>query len=206
MSDAIEETLEEGQGQRRIILVVALLVMFGSLGFVSFGHLGENLVYYWDCSQVVEAGEDAYGATIRLGGVVKEGSLDWDENSNELNFQVTDGKTILDVHATGAPPQMFREGIGVVVEGTMVKATGAGRFESDRFIPPAIPENAPNTEAASAMSTIDRPKIEIPNSPIIAPPLFCIIQQRLYPLLGPYIHSSASPSNDLIQIGRPLWP
>lgn len=136
MSDSVEtETVSEaGQGQQRMILVVALLVMFGALGFVSFGSLDENLVYYWDCSQVVEAGEQAYGATIRLGGVVKEGSLDWDPESNELDFQVTDGKTTLNVHATGAPPQMFREGIGVVVEGTMVKATGGGRFESERLM------------------------------------------------------------------------
>ena len=45
----------------------------------------------------------------------EEGSLDWDPESNELDFQITDGKSTLDVHATGAP-QMFREGIGVVVE------------------------------------------------------------------------------------------
>ncbi len=136
MSDVTETTAgsPKAQGQRRMILVLALLVMFGALGFVSLGNLGDNLVYYWDCSQVVEAGEDAYGATIRLGGVVKEGSLDWDENSNELNFQVTDGKNTLNVHATGAPPQMFREGIGVVVEGTMVKATGGGKFESERLM------------------------------------------------------------------------
>ena len=87
MSDAVEtETASEtGQGQRRMILVGALLVMFGALGVISFGSLDENLVYYWDCSQVVEAGEQAYGATIRLGGVVKEGSLDWDpERTNSI--------------------------------------------------------------------------------------------------------------------------
>ena len=136
MSDTVEAEMsnETGQGSRRMILVVALMIMFGALGFVSFGNLGENLVYYWDCSQVVEAGDKAYGATIRLGGVVKEGSLDWDPESNELNFQVTDGKAELNVHATGAPPQMFREGIGVVVEGTMVKSSGGGLFESDRLM------------------------------------------------------------------------
>lgn len=136
MSEAVETEAASGagQGQRRMILVGALLVMFGALGVISFGSLDDNLVYYWDCSQVVEAGEQAYGATIRLGGVVKDGSLDWDPESNELDFQVTDGKATLDVHATGAPPQMFREGIGVVVEGTMVKATGGGRFESERLM------------------------------------------------------------------------
>ena len=134
MDNTVEAGENGGQGSQRMILVVALLVMFAALGFVSFGNIGENLVYYWDCSQVVEAGDKAFGATIRLGGVVKEGSLDWQADRNELNFQVTDGRTTLDVHATGAPPQMFREGIGVVVEGTMVKTEGVGRFESDRLM------------------------------------------------------------------------
>ena len=134
MSEAVETTNATDPVQRRMVLVVALLVMFGALGFVSLANLGDNLVYYWDCSQIIEAGDEAYGATIRLGGVVKEGSLDWNAESNELNFQVTDGITTLDVHATGAPPQMFREGIGVVVEGTMVKVIGGGRFESERLM------------------------------------------------------------------------
>lgn len=134
MSEAVETATATHSAQRRLVLLVALLVMFGALGFVSLANLGDNLVYYWDCSQIIEAGDEAYGATIRLGGVVKEGSLDWNAESNELNFQVTDGITTLDVHATGAPPQMFREGIGVVVEGTMVKVIGGGRFESERLM------------------------------------------------------------------------
>lgn len=132
MSD--DTQVENELGQRRIILVIALLVMFGTLGFVSLGNLGENLVYYWDCSEVVDAGEDAFGATIRLGGVVKEGSLDWKADSNDLKFEVTDGTHSLKVIATGAPPQMFREGIGVVVEGTMVKSNEGDVFKSERLM------------------------------------------------------------------------
>jgi len=63
--------------------------------------------------------------------VVKAGSLDWNENSNELNFELSDGTSIIKVHASGAPPEMFREGIGVLVEGTMVQG---GTFESDRLM------------------------------------------------------------------------
>ena len=48
MSDAVDTENVNDTGQRRLVLVVALLVMFGALGFVSLGNLGENLVYYWD--------------------------------------------------------------------------------------------------------------------------------------------------------------
>ena len=122
------------QVKNQLAALVALTVAGGFVAYMAFGDIGENLVYFWDVDQLLEKGDKALGATIRLGGVVKEGSLDWDAESNELNFQVTDGITTLDVHATGAPPQMFREGIGVVVEGTMVKVTGGGRFESERLM------------------------------------------------------------------------
>ena len=117
--------------QRRVFLVIALLVATLALGYVSFSSLGENLVYYWNPTQVVEAGDKAYGASIRLGGVVKEGTMVWDDKSNDLKFEVTDGVQVIKVHAKGAPPQMFREGIGVVVEGTLVKG---GIFESSRLM------------------------------------------------------------------------
>lgn len=118
--------------QRRLFLVVALGAAGLGLGVIASGSLGENLVYYWDAGQVLDAGQKAVGATIRLGGIVLPGSLDWKAESNELHFTVEDaaGRQVA-IHATGAPPQMFREGIGVVVEGTM---TSAGVFESDRLM------------------------------------------------------------------------
>ena len=119
------------QQQRRLFLILSLLVAGGALAFVSLGNIGENLVYYWNPTEVLEQKEAAYGATIRMGGVVKAGTLDWNENSNELNFELSDGTSIIKVHASGAPPEMFREGIGVLVEGTMVQG---GTFESDRLM------------------------------------------------------------------------
>ncbi len=117
--------------QRRLFLVGALVVAGGALGAVAFGSMGENLVYYWDPTQLVAAGDDGVGATVRLGGVVKAGTVQWQPEANSLKFIVTDGKVEVPVEATGAPPQMFREGIGVVVEGTLTKS---GVFTSDRLM------------------------------------------------------------------------
>ena len=117
--------------KRRLTLVAALAVAGTALAFISFGNIGENLVYYWDPTQLSEAGDKSIGATIRLGGVVKKDTVNWKPDDSELAFTVSDGTTDVPVHCTGAPPQMFREGIGVVVEGTM---TGAGVFESSRLM------------------------------------------------------------------------
>ena len=117
--------------QRRLALVLVLLFAMGAIGFVSMGNIGENLVYYWNTTELIEHGDKAIGADIRLGGVVKEGTLKWDETKNELEFEIGDGTTYVKVFAKGAPPQMFREGIGVLVEGTMVSE---GYFESNRLM------------------------------------------------------------------------
>ncbi len=117
--------------KRRLFMVGALGIAAAGLGFVAFGNIGENLVYYWDPSQLVAAGDKSIGATIRLGGVVKEGTMNWNPDASELEFVVSNGEDDVQVHCTSAPPQMFREGIGVVVEGTMTKADV---FESSRLM------------------------------------------------------------------------
>jgi cytochrome c-type biogenesis protein CcmE len=123
--------MSETAKSRRMFLAGALLVAGAALAFVAFGNIGENLVYYWDPTQLVAAGDKSIGATIRLGGVVKDGTMNWNPDASELEFTVSDGVEEVPVHCSGAPPQMFREGIGVVVEGTM---TGAGIFESSRLM------------------------------------------------------------------------
>ena len=122
---------DAGAGQRRLFLVVALLVMGGALAAIASGALTEEIVYYWGPTEVLEAGAKAQGADIRLAGVVVEGSKQWDEQSHTLRFDVSDTRHTISVVNKGAPPQMFREGIGVVVEGTLKPD---GTFESYRLM------------------------------------------------------------------------
>lgn len=110
------------QTRNRLIAVVALLVAGAGLTLVAFGNLGENLVYYWRPSEMLSQGEKAYGPTIRLGGQVQPGSIQWNEEHTTLHFKVMDDEkpdaAAVLVRTTEVPPQMFRERIGVVVEGT----------------------------------------------------------------------------------------
>jgi cytochrome c-type biogenesis protein CcmE len=139
--------------QRTLFLVAALSISGSALAVIATGNMGKNLVYYWSPSEMRDAGPKAIGATIRLGGQVKSGTVDWKPAENQLQFVVTDGTSEVNVHATHAPPEMFREGMGVVVEGTM---TQAGVFETDRLMVKHNNEyRAPGTPGAQAGATVE---------------------------------------------------
>ena len=88
------------------IAVVALIL----LGF----NLSSSLVFFNTPTELIveEPGDDR----LRLGGQVVPGSVA--DSAAGVTFDVTDGRTAVAVVHTGAPQQLFQEGIGVVVEGT----------------------------------------------------------------------------------------
>lgn len=118
------------QKRRRLLAVAALLVSGGALAFLAFSGIGENLVYYWSPTELRDAGPKAVGASIRLGGLVAPGSIQYGDGLT-LSFVVTDGDQQVPVVATAVPPAMFRESIGVVVEGTM---GDDGKFHTNRLM------------------------------------------------------------------------
>ena len=109
----------------------ALVVAGAAFVAITAGGIGQNLVYYWGPTELRHAGDKAIGATIRLGGQVAKGSIAHKPGVSALEFDVVDGNASVHVKSAGVPPQMFREGIGVVVEGTL---TRAGYFESKRLM------------------------------------------------------------------------
>jgi cytochrome c-type biogenesis protein CcmE len=138
-SRSIADTAPSGGGparptakSRRWFAFAAIAVAAAALIAITAGGIGQNLVYYWGPTEVHAAGDKAIGATIRLGGLVKKGTLVRHPDGSRLEFDVIDRPgAAVRVVTHSVPPQMFREGIGVVVEGTM---TDAGHFESRRLM------------------------------------------------------------------------
>lgn len=114
----------------RWFMLGAIVVAGIAFTVIAASGINENLVYYWTPSDLHANGQKAYGASIRLGGMVAPGSIKKIGGSN-VEFVVHDGKARVPVKTTTVPPQMFRENIGVVVEGTMVPG---GHFESTRLM------------------------------------------------------------------------
>ena len=123
--------MKASTGKTKYFAIGALLVAGAAFVAITAGGIGQNLVYYWGPSELRQAGNKAIGATIRLGGQVAEGSVVQKPGVSTLEFDVVDDHASVRVRTTSIPPQMFREEIGVVVEGTMTKA---GYFESKRLM------------------------------------------------------------------------
>jgi cytochrome c-type biogenesis protein CcmE len=116
----------------RFFMIGAFAVAAIAFFVIAAGGINKNLVYYWTPTDLHAAGDKAFGATIRLGGMVVPGSIKTNRGvSSALEFDVKDASGFVHVKSAGVPPQMFRENIGVVVEGTMVRD---GYFKCNRLM------------------------------------------------------------------------
>lgn len=116
---------------RVIALAIGLVLVLGGFGYLLYGGIGENLVYFLTPNELLAKGTRAYDTPVRLGGAVVANSVKWDAKALDLRFRLTDGIKEVEVHSKGAPPQMFRDGMGVVVEG---KYARNGVFESTNLM------------------------------------------------------------------------
>lgn len=86
-------------------------------GVLAFGDLNGSLVYYLTPTEAVAQRADFDdGRRFRLAGAVTAGSVT--ENGATVEFTMVDDTTTVPVAHRGVPPQLFQEGIDVVVEGS----------------------------------------------------------------------------------------
>jgi len=101
------------------LIAVVVLVLLGI-------NLSSSLVYFNTPTEL--SSEEEGDSRLRLGGQVVAGTVT--DTTDGVSFDVTDGRTAILVMHTGAPQQLFQEGIGVVVEGTWDGAA----FHSDTML------------------------------------------------------------------------
>ena len=115
--------------QRRLVLIGGSLAVLALAAALVLSALKDSIVFFNSPSDVVEKHIQP-GSRIRLGGLVKPGSV---QRGDQLavRFEVTDGNKSVSVAYTGVLPDLFREGQGVVTEGTL---DAAGRFKADNVL------------------------------------------------------------------------
>ena len=105
---------------RKRKLAVILFVATGlsaTVGLTLFA-LGQNMNMFYTPSQVA-MGEVEVGRRFRIGGMVKEGSFVSDSDSLKVRFETTDYAHAVPVEYEGILPDLFREGQGIVAEGSV---------------------------------------------------------------------------------------
>ncbi len=102
--------------RRRLYMVLAGMVLLSGAVALVLAALDENLSYFYDPSNIAEAPP---GRSIRLGGLVEEGSVERQADGVTVTFRITDTANSIAVTYKGLLPDLFREGQGVVTEGTL---------------------------------------------------------------------------------------
>ena len=101
----------------RIVFTTFLLVASIVVVFVVLKSLEENVVYFFSPTELYNKEDVSFNKKIRVGGLVKEGSITNDQTS--VNFIVTDLNNEIIVSYKGSLPNLFSEGKGVVAEGKL---------------------------------------------------------------------------------------
>ncbi|MEJ2307930.1 MAG: cytochrome c maturation protein CcmE [Gammaproteobacteria bacterium] len=104
--------------KQRLSLVLALVIGVGAAVALILMALNENINHFYDPTQVV-AGEAPQDHTFRIGGMVVNGSVNRDEGSLKVRFDLTDYRERVTVAYEGILPDLFREGQGIVAIGKL---------------------------------------------------------------------------------------
>ncbi len=128
-------------------LIIGGLALLGLVATLVLNAFQSNLVFFFSPTQVA-AGEAPRGKSFRIGGMVKEGSLQRQPDGVTLRFVVTDTDKDMTVAYKGILPDLFREGKGVVAQGKLAEdgvfaATEVLAKHDENYMPP---------EAAKAVS------------------------------------------------------
>ena len=126
----------------RFIFLALILASIILTVFLVLQSLKENVVYFQSPSEIkslIELNKNK----IRVGGMVKEQSVSI--NSDEVNFIITDFKNEINVVYSGAVPNLFAEGKGVVAEGFLkdenyFTATKILAKHDENYMPPEVKE------------------------------------------------------------------
>ena len=105
--------------RRRLWIMLACGLGLGSATALALTAFRNNLVFFVSPSDL--AARATPGRTLRLGGLVEQGSVQRATEAGKpaTRFRVTDGRATVEVRFTGVLPDLFREGQGVVALGTL---------------------------------------------------------------------------------------
>ncbi|GAB3683937.1 cytochrome c maturation protein CcmE [Salinisphaera aquimarina] len=143
--------------RRRLLLVGGLFVGLAAAVALALTAFSQNLLYFYQPSEIV-AGKVPPNTRFRIGGLVKEGSVDRSNNDLVVRFTLADCEASVPVQFRGTLPDLFREGQGIVAYG---KLDNAGDFVADEvlakhdetYMSPDVADAMKDSKGVSCMPT-----------------------------------------------------
>lgn len=156
--------------KQRLLVIIGVLAALAIAVALVLNALRQNINLFYTPQQVVN-GDAPVGSHMRVGGLVVKGSLSRNPKTLDATFDVTDGKGTFTVHYKGILPDLFREGKGIVANGTLVSRH---QFEADQvlakhdanYMPPEVKDAlrkaghlGKEDEAAAPKDNHDKPEV-----------------------------------------------
>lgn len=114
--------------------IAGILIVVGSLSLIIYqATRNESSVTFYTPAEVYANPIKFEGKLFRVSGLVPVGTKEWDAKTSDLKFKITDLEGHdFNVHYKGIPPDLFKEGQGVVVEGRLV--SGPNNQQNNKLI------------------------------------------------------------------------
>ncbi|MBT4770282.1 MAG: cytochrome c maturation protein CcmE [Rhodospirillaceae bacterium] len=130
--------------RRRLYIVLIAMGFLFAAGALVLSALRDNLVFFYSPTEILER-EIQPGQRIRIGGLVEEASVVQASGEVSVMFRVTDLTQTIPVVFTGVLPDLFREGQGVIAEGSLnedgvFQATNVLAKHDENYMPPEVAE------------------------------------------------------------------
>ena len=129
------------KGQRLVLVLLALAAVVAA-ALLALSALRDQAAFFYAPGDVARDGVPL-GRAVRLGGMVEAGSVKRAGDGVTVRFTVTDGRATTPVIFAGIVPDLFREGSGVVAEGSFrpdggFVATNLLAKHDERYKPPQM--------------------------------------------------------------------
>jgi len=102
--------------QRLILILITLVILSVALLLILF-NTKQNIVFFFTPTELIE-NKITSGVKVRIGGYVKKSSIK-KKSINSYEFKITDNKNEILIFYNGILPDLFREGQGTVIEGSI---------------------------------------------------------------------------------------
>lgn len=139
--------------QRLIVVLCVVLFSSAAVGLMAYALRG-NINLFFPPAEVA-AGKAPVGQSIRVGGMVVEGSVQRSPDSLAVRFEVTDYQAVVPVVYEGILPDLFGEGQGAVAAGVLdangvLQATEVLAKHDEEYMPPEVAEALKGSQAGGA--------------------------------------------------------